>query len=429
MSVVGSWTTRVSVVVAAFFGLFAASVASAAPHDEATRLVRDYIPVHAPSAVTVGVDPIAGGAPRVLFLNRCVGGLSLSPGLEDSSQANVSSILEGPATLPAFPHGDAAWNEVVAHTRELFAPFNVTITDIDPGAAPHDEATVCGTAADAGFAEDYAGVAPATCAVIPNAITFTFPAAIGNYPRDIAETIAQEAAHAWGLDHSYKCEDPMTYLFDCGQKSFQNGDYPCGEYEARACSCGGNTQNTVQYILQAFGPPPADTEPPETAIVSPADGDMFDFGEVFTIDLDVDDDRGVVSVSLFVDGVMQALDDTEPFGGWPVIDLPPGIYALHVESIDIGGNVGVSDAVTIEITGTDAPDAEPSGDDTDETGGGSGGDDADASADAGDDGTIPAPWGLAQPQETSGCTIGTGPRPPWVALLLLIAASLRRRRR
>ena len=65
--------------------------------------------------------------------------------------------------------------------------------------------------------------------------------------QSLCETVTQEVAHAFTLDHELLCEDPMTYLDGCGAKSFQNVLAPCGEYEERPCSCGDPAgQNSVQ---------------------------------------------------------------------------------------------------------------------------------------------------------------------------------------
>ena len=71
----------------------------------------------------------------------------------------------------------------------------------------------------------------------------------------ICETAGQETAHAFGLDHEFLCQDPMTYLVGCGAKSFQDEYVPCGEFQPRECNCGTPTQNSVQSMYQLFGRP------------------------------------------------------------------------------------------------------------------------------------------------------------------------------
>ncbi|MEX1362655.1 MAG: Ig-like domain-containing protein [Nannocystaceae bacterium] len=335
-----------------------------------------------PSRVLTSDDgPLAGGGPRILFLNRCAGGVTINPG-GGGSVANQSSILGGPVNFPPFPYGDGAWNQVMDHARSIFSPFNISVVDVDPGNTPHDEAIVCGTGSGAGFS-GAGGVAPFTCGIITNPITFTFAETIGNNPRVLAEVVGQEAAHAWGLDHEFLCEDPMTYLNGCGQKTFQNIDAQCGEFNPRACSCGGSTQNSYEYILNAFGSAIPDTQSPTAAITSPSDGDVFTPGSSFDISVSVNDDVQVALVTLYADGAVAGSDDSTPFGPWPVTNIPEGTYEFYIEAEDTSGNVTVSPVVTIDVTADGEPPPPGDGDGGDGDGGDGGGTAGDGGADSG----------------------------------------------
>lgn len=193
----------------------------------------------------------AHGDPAVLFLDRCAGGCPIEPGVDDA-RADTSSLLAGPATLGEFRHGDAAWSAVLECVRATYAPFAIEVTDIDPGDAPHFEAKVAGEPADIG-ATGVGGLAPFTCGVIDNALSFSFANIYGDV-EDLCATVAQESAHAFGLEHELMCDDPMTYLTGCGPKRFRDLDAPCGGYGARACECGGATQNSYRMLLAALGP-------------------------------------------------------------------------------------------------------------------------------------------------------------------------------
>ena len=78
------------------------------------------------------------------------------------------------------------------------------------------------------------------------------------------EIAAQEIAHAYGLDHEFLCDDPMTYLSGCGRKTFQDRTVSCGEYSARACKCSGQ-QNSYRALIDRLGPAGSAPPPPPPA--------------------------------------------------------------------------------------------------------------------------------------------------------------------
>jgi MYXO-CTERM domain-containing protein len=383
-----------------------------------------YVKVDTPDELS-GETPVqhGGGAPHVLFLQRCEGGLTIYPG-GGGSIADESEIVSGTINFPPFPYGDTAWNQVVEITRDLFSPFNITVTDVDPGNTPHDEAVVCGDGAMAGFA-GAGGVAPFSCGVINNAITFTFADTLGNNTQLIAEVIGQEAAHAWGLDHEYLCEDPMTYLSGCGNKTFQDFDAQCGEYNPRQCSCGGNTQNSYQHIIDTFGASMPDNQAPTAAITNPVDGDVFLPGAGFDVTVSVNDDVQVAEVELFVNGVVEGSDASSPFGPWPVSAIPEGSYEFYIEATDVAGNITQSPVVSIDVTPDGQPppptgDSSDSGVDpttpgsaSDSLGSDGSGGDGDGDGDGGA-GALPPGYGSGFDPATGAtgcdCTTGTSPR-------------------
>jgi hypothetical protein len=203
-------------------------------------------------AVALATSPAhAEPSGAVLYLDRCAGGCAVEPGTDDA-RADTSSLIAGPATIAEFRHGDAAWDAVVDCVRATYAPFAIEVTDVDPGDAAHFEAKVAGEPADIG-ATGIGGLAPFECGVIDNALTFSFANIYGDV-EDLCATVAQESAHAFGLEHEVLCDDPMTYLDACGPKRFRDVEAPCGGYGERACECGGETQNSYRTLLAALGP-------------------------------------------------------------------------------------------------------------------------------------------------------------------------------
>ncbi len=209
-------------------------------------------------------------ARTVVFMNRA-GGI-YDPAPADDSRLNRSSLLKHTSVVPPFAGSDADWQAVLTCMRTLFAPFNLDITDQDPGDSPHLECVTGGHPEDAGFPPNYGGVGTlATCGTtVPNAVVFTFAEAWGGDPQMICETAAQELGHTFGLDHVLSCPDPMSYQYGCGAKVFVDDTERCGEYTPRACRCGGTTQNGYAMLRELVGERQAPRAarvvgPPETA--------------------------------------------------------------------------------------------------------------------------------------------------------------------
>lgn len=193
---------------------------------------------------------------KTIYLER--GRVDLRPG-EDDAARGISSVLANATNKPArskgWSGGNAKWQQLVACVNEMFAPFDVVVTDERP---QHDKfmmVVVGGKPADIGITSSHhiSGLAPFHGGVIPRAVVFAFSETSNNNVRQTCETIAMEVAHAYGLDHEYLCEDVMTYLRDCGDKSFVDKDAPCGEDKPRKCEGGAPTQNSYRRLVQVLG--------------------------------------------------------------------------------------------------------------------------------------------------------------------------------
>lgn len=204
--------------------------------------------------VAEGGGGAADATPRLLYLNRAA--TSYRQGVVDSSANTWPWAPAADTIVAAWHRSDAEWQTVVRHVRELFVPFDVDVTEVDPGATPHMEVKVGGLPSVFSFRRGVLGVSPFNCREIPRSIVFVFsenpyfwdPNFFQDPLRAIAETVAQEVGHSFGLDHEYLCLDPMTYLDGCGRKSFQNVDARCGEGATRACECGRATQNSYRLL-------------------------------------------------------------------------------------------------------------------------------------------------------------------------------------
>jgi hypothetical protein len=201
-------------------------------------------------AVPIAAPAHAAG---ILFLDRCVPICSYQQGLEDS-RINRSSIISGTRSIPSFSHDEAFWAEHLACVRATFAPYDIVVTDVDPGTVAHWEIPVAGSPADIGHGSGEGGIAPFsnTCSMIPNSIAYSFAALYSN-PKKLCWTTTHEAAHLLGLDHEFLARDPLTYLEGCLEKRFTPESVPCGEGTPRTCACGDPTQNSDAKLASTLG--------------------------------------------------------------------------------------------------------------------------------------------------------------------------------
>jgi hypothetical protein len=208
---------------------------------------------------------------RTIYLNH--DGVTLTPGTDDA-RVQTSTMVSDRVDIPAWQVSEPDWTATVACMSDMFARFDVVVTDEDPGETPHIEAVFGGSPTDMGRAANIAGLSPfaSDCSTIENSIVVTFVQKLPQIPQQICEVMAQEVGHSYGLDHEMNAADPMTYLAYAGKREFQDADTACGENAARPCACSA-TQNTVQTLRTRLGDVGGDDIPPVLAISEP---DRFD---------------------------------------------------------------------------------------------------------------------------------------------------------
>jgi hypothetical protein len=273
---------------------------------------------------------------RIMYLNRCAGGCTVTYGNNDSSN-NRSSIAQG--TLSAWTYGDAKWNQLVACVEEIMGPFDIQVTDQDPGQTEHMEAMVAGLASQFGESNQILGFAPGGCGYIPRSISFTFAnnsyySSGGGDIDELCATVGQEIAHTWGLDHEMLASDPMTYLSYNGRRHFQNQAAPCGEYQNRSCNCGGSTQNSYNEILSIFGS--ATPTPPGITITNPANGAQVAPG--FPVHAEADE--ALIRAELLINGNVVQTITNPPYAFNAPLTLGDGTYQVTVRGYDIQDTPG-----------------------------------------------------------------------------------------
>jgi hypothetical protein len=270
---------------------------------------------------------------NVIFINRCRGGCTVSPGASDAV-ANRSEIAVQTGTLSEFNAGDEVWQDLVDCVKFVYAPYDVVITEEDPSPARHFEIMVAGRYEEIGQ-RPAGGYGVGACGdVIDNSISMAFAnnANSGNAAW-LCYVVAQETAHNFGLDHVLEPSDPLTYLPYDGVHLFQDLNASCGEDTPRNCCAGPATQNSHEYILAEFGP--ADDPGPRLEIVRPAAGARVDGG--FPIEAEVG--PYVATVVLSIDGVEVATMTEGPFVWTAPADLAEGELVVEVAATDLRGTV------------------------------------------------------------------------------------------
>ena len=300
-----------------------------------------------------GVDSVqaAPGFSNIIYLNNCQpNGCQLSPGESDATQ-NISGIPTQQSVVAAFSSSAAVWSQVVDCVRSTYAPFGVQIVDSRPAAGTnYHMAIVAGRPQDIQQGNGVGGISEFDCQYIPNEISFSFANIYGGDVDQICWTVAQETAHAWGLDHKFDNKDPMTYL-DSGpsRKAFQNAGGSCGEFSARQCNCTyeGSTasENAFQEIMKVFGS--SSPTPPTVNITAPTDG-QTGLAAGFPIRADASDDVGISKVELRIDGQLTSTLTAAPYVWNAPATLAQGTHTFKVTAYDVG-NSPADDTVTATL--------------------------------------------------------------------------------
>jgi uncharacterized protein (TIGR03382 family) len=308
---------------------------------------------------------------NTLFLNRCASGCPITVGTSNSQYDRWQ--IPANATLTKFPFGDTAWSQVVECVKDVMSPYNIRVTDVDPGTANHFEVMIAGLATDIGLSADYGGVAPGGCMQYhANALVFDFAkvwslgASTCNQAciEDICSTAAQEIGHVWkSMDHVIVAADPMTYNPFTDRRYFQNTAAQCGSdckngykpnstelcdgpsNQNHSCRCnGGETQNSFAILNELFGPG-ANVTPPTATFTTPLPGASVKPG--FSIIVDGMDDSGRISrFDVTLDTAMVGSSTMKPAGFTASTTLGVGDHHLEVTAYD---PYGFSGKATVDV--------------------------------------------------------------------------------
>ncbi len=219
-----------------------------------------------------------------------------------------------------------------------------------------------------------------------------------------ATTSLHEAAHTWGLDHvdleteiMYPEGDNTPTAFDdachgiVADVDLTPGEPSCPELNDALCSAP-DRQDSVQALVELFGPPYVDETPPTIELVAPHDGAYFQAPGEFEVELELDDDLHPQAYAMWawLDGEARPAEPNLLVApGFDVEGLPVGHWRFHVAIADEAGNEATL-SFEVEV-GVDPP---------------------------------------PEPQPPQGCALGpvTPARAPLLAALPLLLAVARRKR-
>jgi hypothetical protein len=332
-------------------------------------------PVGGPAPVRAvrvgGVARPLGAGPEILYLNFSEGKETFTfagaDGADDATR-NVSVIG------PAAPYPPFSWPELTAGTstrrelvrriarrvHELFLPYDVVVTTTRPAAGPYTMVVIGGSPALVGFSGVVAGLAFMDCANLQqNNVVYAFPDVLKGSFHGLTVTIAQEAAHAFGLEHTGNVADIMYPNVRDTQVGFPDVDSPIvGEP-----LCGNRVQNSHRRLLELVGAWRGDEKPvddgsrddrtpPALSILEPAAGATVPPTFVVRVSAEEETELDFVAVAA---GGEQATLRERPFA-WSFSRFAPGPLEVVVTAYDAAGNLSTARVnVTVAAGGGEAP--------------------------------------------------------------------------
>ncbi len=195
---------------------------------------------------------------NVLYLVK--GGGTYTPGTTDS-RTNTSGVLPGsdPITFEPFPYDGANWANVMSCVEGGLAPYDIVVTDQDPGDASHWEIVLSTSSQSVGLGTGVWALSPLTCDVVANGVGFVFTDR-STSPTLNCGVVLSELGQLLGLERVTTCDDVMDDSVSCTlddpSRGYTDQDAHCGLDTPSDCTCDrgpNNTQNSHQLLLGILG--------------------------------------------------------------------------------------------------------------------------------------------------------------------------------
>jgi len=303
--------------------------------------------------------PVLAASRGVVFVN--FDGAELFFG-QDDARDDTTVLSDMAGEFPAYG-GTSQRAATLQAVRSDFAAYDLIVVDSRPTSGSYTMAMV--GPYEAG---NVLGIAPLDCYdSFPNNIVFAFHGDADGYTSTAqANTISQEVAHSFGLEHVADQRDIMYPVSTGGDPAFldlcvaivPSPEIVCGDQHEAHCPAG--EQSSHRELLDRFGPSvPLDPAEAVVEITAPGDGDELDIDVPFDIVARSIDGRPFANVVLFVDEANIGGRTQSPYT-WRVDGLPEGIYGAYVIAIDDSGIMSRSESIEIFV-GVENPDNDGGG--------------------------------------------------------------------
>lgn len=337
------------------------------------------IQIYSPNFQRPGIVAVTPGS-NILYLN--FDGAPLRSGNCSDAPTNCTFIANINADFPAFSGSAQARATIVSEVQRYFARYDVQIVTQRPASGPYTMCMIGGRPENIGMQAGAAGVAPLDCSDTNGSdIVFAFSEVTQNDAAAIATTVAQEAAHAYGLGHTDQQADIMYPYLNNATTGFLDQDMPTPDNSF----CPGITrQNSHREMLRMLGAATgggagaggtagggagaggtgggtAPDSPPQVGFGSPSNNASV--GSEFMIAINASDDRQIMYVDVYLDrgtpNEQTARLQAAPYNA-RVTNLSPGTHTLDAVATDSASQQS-SARVTINVGGPAGGGGSPGG--------------------------------------------------------------------